>query len=279
MHFARSNIPAALAVGVALLGGTQGAQAQNNNVLDRFSISIGAYHADPKARAVIGDQESTLSSGYVRFDEKTLPRVAVEALIGDSHSISFEAYRYRNNYSRQFVGDYSGDGGSASANVALGMKMTLDVARLGYRYWFGSDNTKIGVGAGVAYYRIETELAASGGGAANLTGLGFVSGSGSYRRSDSAEALAPMAEIGVRHAFSPDFRVFVNASGIGRESTSGIRGVIYNTSAGIEIFPTRNLGLTVGYAISDVDLKRDRDGLQRVRVKFQGPTAALRMRF
>ena len=246
--------------------------------LDRMSLSIGAFSAEPKVGAAIGNGRATYDTGTYDTGRKTLPRVSGEFLLGSNHGISVEAFRFSQNYTDQFGGTYSEGPFSATALGGANLNFDLDVARLGYRYWFGTGNTMFGVGAGVGYYRVQLETTAYGGGAAQLGNLGFSNLNNYYTRRDSEDAFAPMLEVGVRHAFSPDLRVFFDGSGI-HKGGGGVRGSIYNASLGVEWFPVRNIGVTLAYAVTDVDLKRDDSGLQRARLKFQGPVVGVKARF
>lgn len=276
--------PLSLLVGssIAWLAGPAWAQssseAPRSPALDRFSLSVGAFSAKPEINAAVGNAWGSLDSGTIDGQRKTMPRISAEFLLGNNHGISFEAYRYSQGYANAWGGTYST--GPFSAGIATGVNLDfdLDVARLGYRYWFGSGNTVFGLGAGLGYYRVKLETHAFGAASAGLTGLGFVNYNGSFSRRDSDDAVAPMVELGVRHAISPDLRLFVDASGI-HKGGGGVRGSIYNATAGVEWFPTRNLGVSLAYAVTDVDLKRDDPGLQRLRLKFQGPVLAVKGRF
>lgn len=250
----------------------------NSNALDRLSISVGGFYARPTVNAGIVRGDAALRTGDIRLDEKTLPRISIEALLGDHHGLSFEAYRYSNRYSDRFQGTYSAGPFDAGVNVDLSAKFKLDVARLGYRYWFGDGDTVIGVGGGVGYYRVELASNASGS-VVDLGNVGFEGGAGTYSKKDKDDAFAPMLELGIRHAVRPDVRLFLDASGIKKSGGSGVRGSIYNAAAGVEWFPARNLGVTLGYAVSDVNLERDSGSLRDLRVKFHGPVASVKMRF
>ena len=118
-------------------------------------------------------------------ERKTMPRISGEFLIGDNHGISFEAYRYSQGYADAWAGAYSAGPFGASVATGLSLDFDLDVARLGYRYWFGSGNTVVGVGAGIGYYRVSLETHAFASGAAGLEGLGFVGYNGYYSRHDA----------------------------------------------------------------------------------------------
>lgn len=247
--------------------------------LDRFSLSVGAFSSKPEISAAVGNSYGSLSTGTVDGERKTMPRISGEFLIGDNHGISFDAYRYSQGYANSYNGVYTN--GPFNAGIATGVNLNfdLDVARLGYRYWFGSGNTVFGIGAGLGYYRVSLDTNAYGVGSVGLAGLGFTGFNGTYSRHDSDDAIAPMLEVGVRHAITPDLRLFFDGSGISKSGGSGVRGSIYNASAGVEWFPVRNIGVSLAYAVSDVDLKRDGSGVQRLRMKFQGPVLALKGRF
>ena len=247
--------------------------------LDRFSISVGAFSAKPEIGATVGNATGSLNIGDIDGERKTMPRVSAEVLLGDNHGISFDAFRYSQGYANSAAGAYQAGPFGVSAAAGIDLGFDLDVARLGYRYWFGSGNTVFGIGAGIGYYRVSLETNAIGVANAGLTGLGFVGYNGTYSRRDSDDAVAPMLEIGFRHAFTPDLRLFADASGIRKSGGSGVRGSIYNAQAGLEWFPVRNVGVSLAYAVTDVDLKRDDAGIQGLRIKFQGPVVAVKARF
>ena len=129
----------------------------------------------------------------------------------------------------------------------------LDVAGLDYRYWLGSSKTVLGLGAGIGYYRIALKTQVAGMSNGELSGAGFAQPEGSYTRQAKEDAFAPMLEPGVRHAV-PSPRLFADASGI-YKGGSGVRGGIYNAAAGVESLLLRNVGISLAYAVTDVDLK------------------------
>jgi hypothetical protein len=252
--------------------------AQVSPALDRFSISIGAFYAEPKINAGIGNRWGYLDSGDIKADRKSLPRVNAEVLIGHNHGLSFEAYRYSQGYGDALTTAYTAGPLGISGTAGVKLDFDLDVARLGYRYWFGSGSTVVGVGAGIGYARVSLDTLAYASAGASLGSYGFTGYNGLYQRHDSDDVVAPMLEVGVRHAFTPDLRVFFDGSGI-HKGGGGIHGSIYQASLGVEWFPVRNVGVSLAYAVTDVDLKRDESGLQRLRLKFQGPVAAIKARF
>ncbi|MCY1526942.1 hypothetical protein D9M68_619880 [compost metagenome] len=99
----------------------------------------------------------------------------------------------------------------------------------------------------------------------------------SERSSDNA--IAPLLEIGVRHAITPDLRLFADASGVWK-SSGRFHGNIYNASAGVEWFPVKNVGLVLSYGVTNIDLTREGGFADsRLKVRLQGPSAFLKARF
>lgn len=256
----------------------QTAQPPVSPALDRASLSIGAFSAEPRIGAAVGNAWGHYDTGLLKTRRETLPRVSAEFLLGRNHGIALEAFRYSQNYSDPFARGYASGPFGLAAVGSASLDFSLDVARLGYRYWFGSDSTVVGVGAGLGYYRVKLDTTAFAAGGADLGLLGFHGFNGHYTRRDSEDAVAPMLEVGLRHAFTPDLRLFFDGSGI-HKGGGGVHGSIYNAALGLEWFPLRNLGVSLAYAVTDVDLKRHDAGLQRLRLKFQGPVLGVKARF
>ncbi|RZL66031.1 MAG: hypothetical protein EOP81_01620 [Variovorax sp.] len=252
---------------------------QMSPALDRFSLSVGAFSAKPELGATVGGSTGSVHLGDIDGERKTMPRISGEFLLGDNHGISFDAFRYSQGYASSNVGTYNAVPFGASTAIGVSAAFDLDVARLGYRYWFGTGNTVFGIGAGIGYYRVALETNAFAAANVGLAGAGFIGYNGNFSRQDRDDAVAPMLEVGIRHAISPDLRLFADASGIRKSGGSGVRGSIYNASIGAEWFPVRNLGVSLAYAVTDVDLKREDEGVRGLRVKFQGPVLAAKMRF
>ena len=206
-----------------------------------------------------------------------MPRLSAEFLLGDKHGISFDAYRYSKGFSKRFA--WLGTELTAIGDAAdLRLGFDLDVARLGYRYWFGSGNTVVGLGAGVGYYRVSLKTQISDTSDGQSPGDGFSGGDGAYRRHDTEAAFAPVLELGLRHAVNTKLRLFADASGI-YKGGGGVRGGIYSAAAGLEWLATPHVGVSLAYAVTDVDLKRPGTGLQRFHVKFNGPMLSVKARF
>lgn len=251
--------------------------AQVSPALDRFSLSLGAFSSAPQVVATLGGEQGSVFTGNLDGQRKAMPRISADILLGDNHGISFDAYRYNKDYSRSYAWNGNeGEGGGGAARIKLGFD--LDVARLSYRYWFGSGDTVLGLGAGVGYYRISLKTQVSGTSDGKSPADGFTGSEGTYRRQDKQDAFAPMMELGLRHAINSQLRLFADASGI-YKGGGGVHGGIYSAAAGLEWLPARNLGVSLAYAMTDVDIRRQDRGLQRVNVRFNGPVLAIKARF
>ncbi|WP_447746365.1 hypothetical protein [Variovorax boronicumulans] len=256
---------------LSLLCFAPSAAAEPSPALDRFSFSVGAFSADPKFSASVETPYGVLRSNELKPGRVTMPRISADVLIGDSQGLSFDYYRYKRDYEGQVAGNTSfGSFGSLSAIGNANLSAQLDFAKLAYKWWLGSGNTVFGLGAGAAYYRATL-------GASALVGVNGQVRSVSERSSDNA--IAPLLEVGVRHAITPDLRLFADASGVWK-SSGRFHGNIYNAAAGVEWFPVKNVGLVLSYGVTNIDLTREGGFADsRLKVRLQGPSAFLKARF
>jgi len=249
------------------------ASAELSPALDRISISAGAFRADPKFNASLNTPYGNLQSGDIGLGIETMPRVKADIMIFDSQGLSFDYYQYKRGYTGAITNNTNVNGTALTTVGNASLDIKLDFAKLEYRWWFGSGNTVIGLGAGAAYYKINlnANATASIGGSTADTNGEYVD-----------DALAPLLGIGVRHAISPDLRLFADASGV-KQSRGQLHGKIYNTAVGVEWFPIKNVGVILDYSMSQVDLTRDDvidDAIDvNLKLKLQGPSAFVKVRF
>jgi hypothetical protein len=257
--------------GVGFLFAPALAFAEPSPALDRFSFSVGAYSADPKFNATVSSPYGALRTRDLEPGRVTMPRVTADLLIGDSHGLSFDYYRYKRDYFGQAGGNESFGGfGTVSAVGNANLNVKLDFAKLSYKWWLGSGNTVFGLGAGAAYYSIDV------GTNANVAVNGRIR---TLNEDSSDNAVAPLLEVGVRHAISPDLRLFADFSGV-RKGGGRFHGSIYNASAGVEWFPVKNVGLVLAYGATHIDMARETSTAEtRVKVKLNGPSAYIKARF
>jgi len=264
-----SGRPAMVVAGLLLSASP--AFADPSPALDRFSLSVGGFSADPKLNASFGTAYGALQTGDVKPGRVTMPRISADVLLGDSQGISFDYYRYKREYSGGVDSSTSlGPFGTLNTFGNANISTKLDFAKLSYKWWIGSGNTVLGLGAGAAYYRATL----------GTTALASVNGQvGTLSESSSGSTVAPLLEIGVRHAITPDLRLFADASGVWKGS-GRFHGNIYNASAGVEWFPVKNVGVVLAYGVTNIDLTRENDFADsRLKVRLQGPSAFLKARF
>jgi hypothetical protein len=258
--------------GVGFLFAPALAWAEPSPALDRFSFSVGAFSAEPKFNASVTSAYSgTLRTRDLEPGRVTMPRITADMLLGDNHGFSFDYYRYKRDYFGQAAGSESiGGFGTVNAVGNANIDVKLEFAKLSYKWWMGSGNTVFGLGAGAAYYRIDS----------NANAIVAVNGRvGTINEGGSDDAIAPLLELGVRHAISPDLRLFADVSGV-RKGGGRFHGNIYNASAGVEWFPVKNVGLVFAYGVTNIDLSREsRTAETRLKVKMHGPSAFLKARF
>ena len=248
------------------------ALAEPSPALDRFSLSVGAFQADPTFNASLNTPYGRLDPGDIKGSDVTMPRITADILLGDSQGLSLDYYRFKRDYGTGFANSFAIGPTSITALGNVNLDLKLEFAKVAYKWWIGSGNTVLGLGAGVAYYKASLDTNAF---------AGVNGATATFSQRDSDDAYAPLLEVGVRHAITPDLRLFADASGV-RKGGSGLHGHIYNAALGVEWFPIKNVGLVLSYGVTEIDLKRDFDNISstaRLKVRLQGPSAFVKARF
>lgn len=246
--------------------------------LDRVSLSLGAYRADISADARIDGEDGTIGSD-VNFErdfglakDRTIGRARFSFLIGDSQGFEVDAYRLRRDGSAVLDRAITYDGHVYDVNAAVFGRLNMDFSSVAYRWWIPTGERDVwGVGVGGAYYRIRGVVE----GEAMID-----NGETEFARiEDSASAWAPLLELGWRHAFSDNVRIYADISGVGKHWGS-LTGHIYNANLGFEWYFLQNLGLGLEYGAQRILVDTDRDDFNgRLKLRLDGPSAFLRTRF
>lgn len=141
--------------GAILLGAASAgmAQAQQSPALDRMSISAGAFYAEPKIHVGGDTRYGRVDTPDEKIDEVTLPRVKAEVLIGDSHGLSFDYFRFDEDWAGSASGDTVYEGRPVSGTISADAKLRLEMARFSYKWWLGKEQNAFGIGLGAAYLR------------------------------------------------------------------------------------------------------------------------------
>ncbi|MCD2519421.1 hypothetical protein LQ564_24260 [Massilia sp. G4R7] len=266
---------AALTGAILLAAVTGTAQAQQSPALDRMSISAGAFRAEPKIHLGGDTQYGRVDTPDEKIDDVTLPRVKAELLFGDSHGLSFDYFRFDEDYSANPSGATVYEGRPVSGTIDARANLRLEMARLAYKYWFGKEKTTFGVGLGAAYLRARI----SGSATANVSATNPVenySWSGSGEAKDSV--WAPTVELALRHSLNEKVRLFAEAGGV-KKNGGTVEGHVYNASAGVEWMALPNVALVVDYGIQKIDLHRNGERTADLDLKLKGPSAFVKVRF
>lgn len=262
--------PAALLAGAALLVlALPAARAEPSPALDRTSFSIGAFNASPTLKAGVNTNLGRLDTGDVDRKNITMPRIRADVLLFDSQGLSFDYFQYRRDYGGSLASNNTVGSGTVNTTGNANLNAQIDFAKLSYRWWFGSGNTVLGLGAGAAYYEAKFNFVAT----ATVGGA-----TGAVNNNYSDHAYAPLVEVGVRHAINDNFRLFAEASGISKGG-GNLNGNIYNATVGVEWFPVKNVGLVLDYGMTDINLARNDASNAQLKVRLLGPSAYLKVRF
>jgi hypothetical protein len=250
--------------------------ADQSPALDRASVWLGGYYTHMDT--VIGASDK--NGGYtgsvdlesdLGFDShKATPRARLDFLIGDHQGFSFDYYDARRTRSKSMTRDFSYGGTHYIASASVRGKLNFNFGSAAYRWWLGSGNDVFGIGLGAAYYGVHASIS----GQARLNDEVVQASS-----SSSETAWAPMLQLGWRHAFDSNMRMYVDLSGVKRNS-SRLGGHIYKASVGFEWFPWTHVGLGAEYGYSRIFLRQHRDNFNDgLDMTLSGPSLFARLRF
>lgn len=280
-HHRSGKATAGLAiVTLAVFGATAHAQDSNKKsqspALDNISLWVGGYYTSNDTN--IGAKTPILnSSGNVNLENdldfkkhKIVPRARLDFLIGEHQGFSFDYYEVNRSHSKALDEsiDFLGQPFKATAQVKGNLKFTFGSAA--YKWWFGTGNDVFGVGLGAAYYKVHASIDGS---------ATFNNQSVSEGASTNTSAWAPNLQIGWRHAFNDQWRMYFNASGV-KKNGGTLNGHIFDAALGVEWFPWQNVGFGAEYAYTKIKLNQDKRNYNLdLDMKLNGPAAYVRFRF
>lgn len=251
------------------------AQAQQSPALDRMSIAAGVFHAEPKIHLGGDTAYGRIDTPDEKIDDATLPRVKAEMLIGDNHGLSFDYFRFDEDWAGSASGATVYEGRPVGGTIAADADLRLEMARFSYKWWMGKERNAFGVGLGAAYLRAKV----AGSVDADLRAANPVENfrwSGSASGSDSV--WAPTVELAWRHSLNEQWRLYADASGI-KKNGGTVDGHVWNAALGVEWFPHKNVGLVLDYNVQKIDLRRNGDRTADLDLKLKGPSAFVKVRF
>lgn len=262
-------MPLALAGGIAC--------AQPSPALDRVSLWLGAYdaHTDTTIGAGVrygpysGDVGLEQDLGFSRRNR--VPRARLDFLVGDSQGFSLDYYsvnRARRVHLERPI-NYAGNDYAVAATVRG--RLNFDFGSAAYRWWFGHGDDVFGLGLGGAYYRVH----------AGIDGEASIDGEpiGHASSSLGEGAWAPVLQLGWRHAFNAQWRVYADAAGVWKNG-GRLNGHIVNATLGVAWFPWQHVGLGAEYGYGRIVLHQRRDHYNdSLDMRLDGPSLFVRLRF
>lgn len=251
--------------------------AQQSPALDRVSIWLGGYDAHVDTTIGASDPSGQYSGDFnlekdLGFsDRRGVPRARLDFLIGDRQGFSLDYHSVNRTRTKSLARSISYAGNDYNAAATVRGKLNFDFGSAAYRWWFGQDNDVFGLGLGAAYYRVHAAI--SGEASVNGTPVGQASSS------TSDGAWAPMLQLGWRHAFNEQWRMYVDAAGV-KKNGGRLNGHVVNAALGVEWFPWKNVGLGAEYGYSRVVLhQRKHNYNANLDMKLDGPSLFVRFRF
>ena len=198
-------------------------------------------------------------------------RARLNFLIGDSQGFSFDYFSVNRSHGKTLTDGISYDGNNYDAMASVRGKLDFDFGSAAYRWWFGKGNDVFGLGLGGAWYRVQAGI--SGNASVNGQPVGAVSSS------TSAHAWAPELQLGWRHAFNDQWRMYADASGV-KKNGGRLYGHIYNVDLGIAWYPWQNVGFGAEYDYTRIKLNQHHANYDDdLDMRLDGPSLYVKVRF
>lgn len=252
------------------------AHAQHSPALDRVDIGIGGYYAtsDTTVGASIPEGFAAASINLeddLGLDNRGLSaRIRADVLIGDHQGLSFDYYRYSRDNARTWDRSINWQGTVHDVHANVEGKLAFAFGSVAWRWWFGRGDNVVGLGLGASHYHASATFEG---------GLQLDGQARNITESTSTGAWAPLLQVGWRHAFTQQWRMYFSGAGVFKNGGK-LQGHIYNASLGVEWLPTRYLGFAVEYGINSIHIKQShehyRDSLD---LELNGPSAFVYLRF
>lgn len=252
------------------------ALADTSPALDRASLWIGAFYSDTETRIGASDRSGRYSGDFGLEDDlgfqrhKATPRARFDFLLGDHQGFSFDFFGINRTHSRSISEPIDFRGNHYDASARVDGKLNFNFGSASYRWWFGTGNDVFGLGIGAAYYGVKARIA----------GEASVAGQTAQAEASTHEtAWAPVLQLGWRHAFTRDFRMYADAYGV-KKNGGNLSGHIYNAALGLEWFPIENLGIGGEYGYTRIKLDQSHTNYRaNLDMKLKGPSLFVRLRF
>ncbi len=241
---------------------------------DRFTLRIGALHADAQTRL---SGSGTVAGQTVSFDEtldfggaELVPRLDGQFRLGERHRLIFDYFRYDKDRRETLGQDLSYDDVTLPAGSYAEARTKIDLASLLYDFALVQNQThSLGVQLGVEYARLDAHLRAE-------------AGDDAYEAAARENAYAPV--VGLRWTVTPGERWRFVAQAQYLDADWGdfgrYDGDISRANAILEYRFTDRFGVFGGYDWHRINIeRRGSDGVAAVEQRFKGPVAGLTLAF
>lgn len=252
-------------------------EAATPSPLDRWSLSLGAFRAISDttihARAGVGDY--TAEGSFNLEDDLGLDQrdpvlqMRLELLTTPDQQVVLDWFAYEQENELSIARSITYDGHTYEASARVLGRIDYDFASAAYRWWMGEGATVWGIGAGIAYYRVDTLL----------EGEATFEDESVYASTHSSDAaFAPLLTLGWRHALSQKWRLYAEFAGVAKAG-GALHGHILDASVGVEWLPLRHFGVALEYGRTEIRLVREREFYDaRLDLALHGPSLFLRLR-
>jgi len=273
-----------LAVALAATGMAGAASAAGpspSRPLDDWSLSLGGFHTTSDTTLwAQGESGDYRANGGINLERdlgldrrQPVTQARLDLLVGEHHGFGLEYFAFQRGNTVRLARDIDYEGRTYAAAAELRGRFEYDFASAAWRWWAGQGDTVVGLGLGIAHYRVQTLFE----GEASIDGVA-VDG----RAVSDDRALAPLLTLGWRHAVDERLRLYAEISGVAKNG-GRLNGHIVDTALGLEWFPFERVGLALEYGGTQIRLnrqRRDEDGRldARLDLKLRGPSLLLRLR-
>lgn len=247
------------------------AHAEYSNALDRVSIWLGGYNADADMDLEASDENGAHTGNLELTDgRKFIGRARLDLLLWDSQGLTFDYFGLGRSHTQTLNEAFQYGDLPYEIDTELRSRLDFSAGSIAWHWWFGRGKNTFGIGLGAVHYTVKLKLHGT-------IAVDDQSVTGSSQWKDSA--VAPLLNLGWKHAFNDDFRVYLAGSGV-KKNSGPLTGHIWTGRAGLEWFPTEHVGVGAEYATSRISLDRRKDEYAgNLELDVDGPSLFLRMRF
>lgn len=254
--------------------------AQALEPTDRLSLAIGGYANSLGLDGRFDGSAEQAGTQYdfgERFeleDRRQIAFVAIEWNPLERHQLHIGAFEDGRRRSASIERDLVFEGVVFPLSAEVSGEFDIRAIDAGYTWWaYRSDRTAWGLGIGVLEYRARLRLR----GTLRRDGEDEPLAEATAEASDRLRA--PVLSARWRHVLGDRWRLRADVAAL-RIGWDEIDGEIHHLHAAVEYFPWEHVGLSLGFAHTEVQAEAQREELRgRLELQFSGIQALARIRF